>query len=71
MQNNVDKVSAPLALLIVLWPVGLWLIEFCVYLLVRLNGCTLSAVGPQECLILGADIGEHVYPLWSLGFQLI
>jgi hypothetical protein len=63
--------STPLALLIVLWPAGLWSIGFIAYLLLRLNGCNISARGPEDCLIWGADFGEFIYPFWSLGVYLM
>lgn len=71
MENADDEISTPLALLIVLWPAGVWVIGFIAYLLLRLKGCNISARGPEECLIWGADFGEYIYPLWSLGFYLM
>ncbi len=78
-KNADDEISTPLALLIVLWQAGVWVIGFIAYLLLRLiaylllrlKGCNISARGPEECLIWGADFGEYIYPLWSLGFYLM
>lgn len=59
------------AVLIVLWPALLWVTAFAVAQVARLNGCIIWARGPEECIFLGADIGEYLYPLWALGFSLI
>jgi hypothetical protein len=71
MEDKNDRVSTSLALIVVLWPAGLWLIGFFVAQLARLNGCKIWARGPEECLFLGMDVGEYIYPLWSLGFYLL
>ena len=71
VKDKREWVSSYLALLVVLWPVGLWLIGFIVAQLAWLNGCKIWARGPEECLILGTDVGAYIYPLWSLGIYLL
>ena len=71
VHQKVDEKSGLLSILIVLGPAILWLIGFAVAQLARLKGCKIWAKGPEECIILGADIGEFIYPLWSLGFYLL
>lgn len=57
--------------LIVLWPAALWCFGLCLSLAIRLYGCTISARGPEACIVAGYDIGVFVYPLFGLGFYLI
>lgn len=69
--QSAKEVNSFTSVLIVLWPAILWGCGFIVSLIARWNGCKISARGPEECLFLGADVGEFLYPLWSLGFFLI
>jgi hypothetical protein len=71
MEDKNDRVSTSLALIVVFWPAGLWLIGFFVAQLARLNGCKIWARGPEECLFLGMNVGENIYPIWSLGVYLM
>lgn len=70
LPEDTDEVSGILSLLIVLWPAVLWAVGYLVYLLALLNGCKVTAKCPEECIFLGADFGEVIYPLWALGFYL-
>lgn len=71
MQKKEGGHARYLPLLIVMWPAILWLAAFAVSLIVRLNGCKISARGPEECIFLGADVGELIYPLWAMGYYLM
>jgi hypothetical protein len=57
--------------LIKFWPALIWILAFLVVLLANLYGCTISARGPEECRVLGVDIGGALYPLWALGYYLV
>ncbi len=56
---------------IVMWPVMLWLIGLGVAMIARLGGCSISAHGPEPCLRFGVDQGGALYPLFGLGLYLI
>jgi hypothetical protein len=71
LAEDTDDISGVLSFLIVLWPAVLCAIGFLVYLLALLNGCKLTARGPEECMFLGTDFGEVIYPLWGLGIYLV
>lgn len=71
IMKNKKYVPTFLALFVVLWPAFLWLFALLIAQLARFNGCTIWARGPEECLFLGADVGEYIYPLWALGFYLL
>ena len=66
-----DRISNILAFIVVLWPAGLWVIGFIVVQLAHLNGCKVWARGPEECLLLGVDFGEYLYPLSALGYYFV
>lgn len=57
-----------LRILIVFGPLAVWLAGMLLLAIVLLGGCEVMALGPQECIVFGRDIGEDIYPLWSLGF---
>lgn len=71
MPKKSGELSGFLTLLIVFWPAGLWVIGFLVAQVAQASGCKIWAKGPEECLVFGADVGEFIYPLWSLGFYLL
>lgn len=71
MNLEARKLPSWFAACIILWPAVLWLLGVIAAQIVLLNGCTLTARGPEECLMLGFDVGEWVYPLWALGFFLV
>jgi len=56
--------------IIVFWPLIIILIEFLVLWIALSAGCRISAQGPQPCHFLGNDVGEYLYPLWTVGLQL-
>ncbi len=57
--------------LCVFWPAIIIILEIAVAAFVTGMGCTISAAGPQPCMILGLDIGPSVYGLFSVGYQVI
>jgi hypothetical protein len=71
LEEDSDEVSGILSFLIVLWPVVLWAIGFLVNVLALLNGCKITANGPEECMFLGADFGGFIFPLFGLGVYLV
>ena len=72
MTNQQEKeVSRFVSIFIVLWPAILWACGYVVAQIARWNGCKILARGPEECILFGADFGELIYPLWSLGFYLL
>ncbi|KIC09996.1 hypothetical protein RA19_12565 [Leisingera sp. ANG-M1] len=70
MQQEDKELPAWLSLLILLWPLALWVAGFIISQAAQTGGCKIWAKGPEECIFLGTNIGELIYPLWSLGFYL-
>ena len=71
-QREPDRGLSSLALVvIVMWPGMLWLIGLGAAMIARLGGCSISARGPEPCLLLGLDLGGALYPLFGLGIYLI
>ncbi len=70
-KQTVTEPSRWVALLIVTWPALLWLSGLAVSLAAQSYGCTISARGPEPCIVFGRDYGEFLYPLWALGFSVI
>jgi len=60
-----------LVMALVFWPWLIIVLELIVIWLATAWGCTISSRGPETCMVLGHDIGERLYPLWSVGFQLV
>lgn len=58
------------ASLIVFWPWIIIAVEFAVIWWANARGCKIWALGPEPCLLFGHDIGEQLYPLWSVGYQI-
>ncbi len=54
---------------LVFWPIPILLLEILILIWAESRGCTIWARGPEPCIVLGRDIGEHLYPLWSVGYQ--
>ena len=64
-------ISRLFIVLFVLGPALLWLLLLLISMLLRMYGCTIWAKGPEQCIVLGTDIGAQIYPLWGLGYSLI
>ena len=62
MEKENGEVTGIYSFLIVLWPAIFWVFGFLAAQVARLNGCKVWAKGPVECIFLGSDIGELVYP---------
>ena len=57
--------------LLIFWPWIIIFLEFVVLIIAKTFGCSISARGPSPCHFLGlVDIGEYLYPLWSIGYQI-
>jgi len=57
-------------ILIVFWPALIWLGAYTVVSIANLFGCKIWARGPEQCILLGVDIGPALYPLWAMGYYL-
>jgi len=57
--------------LCVFWPAIVIALEIVVAAFVTGMGCTVSAAGPQPCIVMGIDIGPSIYGLFSIGYQMI
>lgn len=71
MNGKTRNLPRYVATLIVAWPAYLWIIAFVIGQIANLNGCTIWALGPEECMFFGADIGDFLYPLWALGYWAV
>lgn len=69
--RSAKEVNSSISVLIVLWPAILWGCGYSVSLIASWNGCKIWARGPEECIFFGTDVGEFIYPLWSLDFFLL
>lgn len=70
LSSGDNKAWKALSLVFVFWPAAIWSVGAIIAVTAILSGCEITARGPEECVRFGADIGELIYPLWSLGFFL-
>ena len=71
MKKEGGGISMFFAVALVLWPAALWLVAFAVAFVAGRSGCKIWARGPEECMVLGMDIGEYLYPLWAMGYYML
>ncbi len=71
MTRENTEIPAFLSIEIVLWPAIFCILGFVVATAASLYGCTISAQGPKECVLLGVDIGGFLHPLWALGIYVV
>ncbi len=56
--------------IVVFWPWLFIAVEILIIWWATSRGCTISARGPKTCMFMGRDIGERLYGLWSVGYQI-